>query len=440
MVDLPAATAIKTIWELEDLTEAELEVEITSRNSDDARLVLGRLQLEGVSSKIKKNEKKGINWVKEAAKNCHLGAMEYKIYHDIRFDKQPNMKKLFKNLETVIERTRSTRACNMLAEFNQMQDKKEGSQFEAAKYYQLSAEQGCQLGTHWMGVFYHLAFGVGKDVLKAIECLRRSAKEGNGQSCYQLTVIFLNEEGHKDIPQAYHFFEKALLRGVSLFDEFHGFFKEHFDALSPIFLEEKQPSTLIARDNKQEVINLHEAYVNEMKSSFSAALGKDRLYLRPVGFMQDQQIWMVGVLARYFVRHVLHFDHADFLKALRQDVSPLLGELGAWVLTNYVNTQKEKGKAEKKKQAAVALEIVKNFLEHGYDQLANEKKFHFINKYSPKKLPALAEKRSAIPHLYSWVHYAPIQWFDHLRKLEEEAKTVEERKRNADLVKKCSFC
>jgi hypothetical protein len=51
--------------------------------------------IEGVSDKVKKNGLKGVNWVKEAAKNGHLGAMEYKAYHDIRYDKQPNMKKLF---------------------------------------------------------------------------------------------------------------------------------------------------------------------------------------------------------------------------------------------------------------------------------------------------------------------------------------------------------
>lgn len=176
--------AAKSLHDLENLTEAELEAEITSNNSDDARLVLGRLLLEGVSDKIKKNEKKGINWVKEAAKNGHIGAMEYKIYHDIRFDRQPNMKKIFKNLETVIEKSKSTRACNMLAEFNQVQDKVEGSREEAAKYYQMSAAQGCQLGIHWMGVFYHLAFGVQKNVPKAVELLLKSAKAGNAQSSY----------------------------------------------------------------------------------------------------------------------------------------------------------------------------------------------------------------------------------------------------------------
>jgi len=88
-------TPPKTLHDLENLTEAELEIEITSNNSDNARLVLGRLLIEGVSDKIKKNPLKGISWVKEAAKNGHLGSMEYKAYHEIRYDKRPNMVKLF---------------------------------------------------------------------------------------------------------------------------------------------------------------------------------------------------------------------------------------------------------------------------------------------------------------------------------------------------------
>lgn len=72
---------------MENLTESELEALILERNSNDARYVLGKLQLEGSSDKIKKNEKKGINWLKEAVKNNHSLALEYKTYYDIRFDK-----------------------------------------------------------------------------------------------------------------------------------------------------------------------------------------------------------------------------------------------------------------------------------------------------------------------------------------------------------------
>jgi len=85
--------------------------------------------------------------------------------------------------------------------------------------------------------------------------------------------------------------------------------------------------------------------------------------------MQDQQIWMVGVLTRYFIKQVLHFSHADFIKAVKEDIHPLLGDIGVWALTNYCEHQKAKGKTEKKKQGAVALELIKNYLEHGLDQL-----------------------------------------------------------------------
>lgn len=102
------------------MTEAELETLITEKNSDEARLVLGRLLVEGSSDKIKRNEKKGVNWIKEAVNNGHLGALEYKTYYEIRFDKQPKLNKILKALETIVEKTRSTRACNTLGEFNQV--------------------------------------------------------------------------------------------------------------------------------------------------------------------------------------------------------------------------------------------------------------------------------------------------------------------------------
>lgn len=89
-----------TKGDLENLNEAELEAVISAGlgNADEARLTLGRLLIEGTSVKIPKNDKKGYNWVKEASKNNHLGALEYRTYHEIRHDKQPNMKKLLVNL------------------------------------------------------------------------------------------------------------------------------------------------------------------------------------------------------------------------------------------------------------------------------------------------------------------------------------------------------
>ncbi len=61
-----------------------------------------------------------------------------------------------------------------------------------------------------------------------------------------------------------------------------------------------------------------------------------------------------------------------------------------------------------------------------------------MNRFSPKKCPDQQIKRSQIEHLYSWSHYAPQSWYDHLKKLEEEARTAEEKKNNP--AKKCNFC
>ena len=171
---------------------------------------------------------------------------------------------------------------------------------------------------------------------------------------------------------------------------------------------------------------MHEAYVNEMKNSFSNALNKDRLYFRPAGFLQDTQIWMVGVLRKYLTKQAIHFSHSEFIKAVKLDLGPLLGEVGLWVLTNYCSRQKDKGKTEKRKKGLIAIELIKSYLEAGFDYIGKENKYNFINKYSPKKLPNEQVHRDKIQFLYSWSHYAPQGWYDHLKKLESDSKLLED--------------
>ncbi len=98
--------------------------------------------MEGSSDKIPKNEKKGINWIKEAIKNNSIAAIEYKAYYDIRFDAQPKLKKIQDALEVIVERTRSPKACNTLAEFYYAQDKLENYKELSTRHYSMSAEQG----------------------------------------------------------------------------------------------------------------------------------------------------------------------------------------------------------------------------------------------------------------------------------------------------------
>ena len=175
-------TQQRTLADLEVMTESQLEliIEREPLNADNARYTLGKLQIEGTFPEaVPRNEKKGINWIKTAVKNGHLPATEFKVYYDIRFAKTPELKKIEQALHFVAEKGGSARAFNTLAEFAHAQNKKEGYKEEAAKFYNKSAELGCLIGTHWMGVFYQEGFGVSRNLDKAIELLGKAAKMGN---------------------------------------------------------------------------------------------------------------------------------------------------------------------------------------------------------------------------------------------------------------------
>lgn len=159
------------MFDLEGMTEPELEtiIEREPVNADNARFMLGKLQVEGTfPENVPRNEKKGINWIKAAVKNGHLPATEFKVYYDIRFARAPDLKKIESTLLLVAEKANSSRAYNTLAEFAHAQNKKDGYKEEAAKYYNKSQELGCLIGTHWMGVFYQEGFGVSKNLDKSI--------------------------------------------------------------------------------------------------------------------------------------------------------------------------------------------------------------------------------------------------------------------------------
>jgi len=125
------------------------------------------------------------------------------------------------------------------------------------------------------------------------------------------------------------------MMGVTFFDQMNEYFKDNYDVLAEDFLKVRKPGADVSKEVKQEVLNLHEAHVNELKTNFMAALGRDRMYKRPCGSVTDQQIWMLGVLTKYLVKQVLNFSHTDFLTALRVDLGPILGETGLWALKNY---------------------------------------------------------------------------------------------------------
>ena len=77
-----------------------------------------------------------------------------------------------------------------------------------------------------------------------------------------------------------------------------------------------------------------------------------------------------------------------------------------------------------KKKCQTAIELIEKHLEStmGKDEQAlnDEKRYHFVNKFSPKKCPNEEIKREDIRHLYSWTHHAPLQWFQHFNKVDKD--------------------
>lgn len=95
------------------------------------------------------------------------------------------------------------------------------------------------------------------------------------------------------------------------------------------------------------------------------------------------------------------------------------------------------GDTDLKKRAAVATELIEKFLDSGLDVLGEEKKYNFLNKFGPKKCPEQHIKRDSLPHLYSWAHYAPLQWFEHQKK---EKAQIEQQGRDGQPQIVCNAC
>ena len=286
--------------------------------------------------------------------------------------------------------------------------KKEGELLavEAAKYYQMSADQEDVVATHHIGVFYHQGFGVHKNIEKAMEYLKRSGGMGHCHSLYQLFLIYSGREGQDqklaNFDTAYNYLMRALQYGVTQYEDAIAYFKQHYSELAPSFVRTKKLPLEINQETQVDILNMHEAFVNEIKNDFSAALSKDRLYHKPAGFINDQQSWLIGVQVNYFINKVLRYSHTDFLKAVRTDLGPVLGNTGLWALKRQATMAKEAGDAELRKKANAATELIEKFLDGGYEAISDEKRYNFVNKFSPKKCPDQAIERANDTQIYSW--------------------------------------
>jgi hypothetical protein len=95
---------------------------------------------------------------------------------------------------------------------------------------------------------------------------------------------------------------------------------------------------------------MHNAQIGDLKANFASAFSKDQIYKRPCGFLNEQQFWMLGVQLEYFIHKVLRFDHKDFMRAMKFDLGPVLGELGQWCLKDLLDNAKQRKDPDMKKK------------------------------------------------------------------------------------------
>ena len=96
----------------------------------------------------------------------------------------------------------------------------------------------------------------------------------------------------------------------------------------------------VTAENETNIRNMHNAMLTDMKAQFGSALSKDQIYKRPCGFLNEQQFWMLGVQIEYFINTVIRFDHKDFMKAMKFDICPVLGDVGLWCIKDLLDNAK----------------------------------------------------------------------------------------------------
>jgi len=98
--------------------------------------------------------------------------------------------------------------------------------------------------------------------------------------------VYSIEGPKKDPVKAYKYVIKAVLRGVTFFDEMHAYFKENYKVLAPVYITMKKLPSELTVEKEKEISNLHEAWINELKQGFMAGVTNDRMYHRAAGFVE----------------------------------------------------------------------------------------------------------------------------------------------------------
>ncbi len=172
-------------------SESRSEIKYKAKKGDrEAQLKLGKLYLEG-DERIKPDNKKAFHWISQSAEQEFPPAQYYiaQCYEDgigVDVDLEKSLSFLIKAAEQGVEPAQSKAAAKLIAK----------NDFDkAAKYLQMSSEQGNIDSSRKLGQLFLQTEGKNQDLLQAIKYLGRAAESGDSQAMLLLANLYSGENG-----------------------------------------------------------------------------------------------------------------------------------------------------------------------------------------------------------------------------------------------------
>jgi len=363
------------------MTCEELEKKGVEKKDKEAIYYMGRKLIEGCwLTNCPVNEKKGLTWLKENAKNGHLKSEEYLTYYDMKFNPHFNMKKIIATLEKAAPLPHSPQAATTLGELYYMQAKKKPELLETSlKYYEMAAKFDCGYGQYWVG--YLNALHLKKHDI-AFNYFTKSHKKGNINATYQLFLLHSKAPEYLNVVKAYKYLRKCVEFAIPCQDELNAYFKDHIAELKS--LDESWKSW-----SDEDLIKIHTTEINKLAQKLADARQTDKLYKRPSAlFMDNNGNWFLSMQTKNFIKNALTYKWQDFILCLKEELLPIFSGVGLFILENWLARAKQSKKETKKAKVEAienAIELVNLYIADGTEGLLEKVKKSMKKEKMPMK-------------------------------------------------------
>ena len=175
-----------------------------------AQWMLGRVHIEGIAGK--KDESKGVVWLKKAAEQGYVNAQIYLANYYGHKNDVPNLVFWIKKAAA----QENAEAQFVLGLFYLSGTGVPKDEHQAVEWIRKAAEQGYDKAQTTMGWVYYNGFCVPKDLVTAAGWFRKAAEQGNAEAQNKLGECYYEGEGVPlDYTKAVHWFVKAANQGYA---------------------------------------------------------------------------------------------------------------------------------------------------------------------------------------------------------------------------------